>query len=167
MESGGQKDPWTDARFAELRRHMNNRFRAYLAGTSHIAGLYIPRQPGPFRGLPSSILHRVRTFARMNQVRRNQPVNKDFLGNSRPEVRERATHLVKSKIWKLHRAGLKYKRILGAGGLGLAALLEATNFRDVRIQIVAKMVFPGNELTMMPEKMFANVSPLGHLFWHD
>lgn len=144
---------------------MNQRFKDYRVGKFHkpgVSSIAFVQPAGAFERYPAQVLEKVRRRARHGLYFRKGPVYLNPLKRNSPGTRDRLNHakdLLNRKALDLWTSGLRYKRTLGIGGQGLAALFQVRNARGKTMDIVAKLVSPSTDKlkALRQEKMMQGV----------
>jgi hypothetical protein len=97
------------------------------------------------RATRNASTYRVAAFNQLRQMAR--------LANQDAEIRE-SLNTAARKAWK---AGLRFHRVLGCGGNGLAALFEAKNSRGKTLKVVCKMSYSDDNPSIEREKFWGEV----------
>lgn len=138
-----------------LKQGINERFKDYrlaMLGTTNVSQIPVFKQIGAFGGYSSSVLRKVKQRARSGLRFYKGPVDlSPQAANARTKSKlDQARVLLNKEARKLWAAGLRYKRTLGAGGQGVAAVFQARNAHGETVDVVGKLVLPG---TMGPGAM--------------
>lgn len=141
-------NPDAEIAFKAFRARMNKTFKDYRIGRydggPKVSDVSVLRQIWPFRGYSAEVLKKVKSRARGNLKIRRGPVHLFPLkaGGRKHRSLDDAKALLNHQARRMWFAGLRYKRTLGAGGQGLAAVFQVRNGWGQTLDVVAKLILP-------------------------